>query len=92
MVRASTIAAAPAPPDPALARDAFSLLIMLALLGVVLITCVTLILVLRRHRLAHAARTRRAAPTLDPWSEAGRRLTIPDEPEDADPHLGPPAN
>ncbi|MEZ6243658.1 MAG: hypothetical protein R3B57_11520 [Phycisphaerales bacterium] len=92
MLDALTIAAASATPDPARVRNAFSLLLMLALLGVVLITCLTLILWLRRHRLAPSSRRQRAAgPPLDPWHEAGRRLIPPDD-TDADPELGPPAS
>lgn len=77
----------------ALVRDGFSLLLMIALLGVILITCVTLILLLRRHRLARApaSRGKPAEPSVDPWAEAGRRVAPADELDPDAPDLGPPA-
>lgn len=79
--------------ERALIRDGFSLLIMLALLGVILITCVTLILVLRRQRIARVAASRKKPPgaSVDPWAEAGRRVAPADELDPDAPDLGPPA-
>jgi len=85
------LAEAPAPAlEEELVKESFTLLLFVALLGVILITGLTLLLVLRRNRLARARKLPKPAePTPDPWSEAGRRATA--ENEDPDPSgLGPP--
>ena len=76
------LAQAPAP-DPSALGGSLRLLLVTALLAVILITALTLVLVLRRNRIARAALKRRQhAPTPDPWAEAGRRVDVPDETDD----------
>ncbi|MFI4896893.1 MAG: hypothetical protein ACIARR_03620 [Phycisphaerales bacterium JB059] len=84
---------APAPEPDALGGSV-RLLFVTALLGVVLITAITLMLVLRRNRIARAAlKGRSAPPTPDPWSEAGRRATVPHDPDPEGPvDRGPPTD
>ncbi len=84
------VTTAPDSPDPQLVRDSFNLILIVALLGVILVTGLTLLLVLRRNRLARARnRPRPTAPTPDPWEEAGRRA-VPEDPSPASDDLGPP--
>lgn len=82
------------PPNPDALGGSLRLLLVTALLGVVLITAITLMLVLRRNRIARAALRRKpASPTPDPWTEAGRRATVPADPEPEEPaDRGPPTD
>lgn len=81
-------------PDPQLVRDGFNLLLVVALLGVIIITALTVLLVLRRNRLARARREpARTRQTPDPWVEAGRRAPTPPDPtppEQSPPDGAPP--
>jgi len=77
-------------PDQEVVKESFRLLLVIALLGVILVTALTLVLVLRRNRLARARkRPELGEQTPDPWTEAGRRASADDQ--DPDPSgLGPP--
>lgn len=65
-------------PDAQAIGSSARLLLVTALLGVILVTALTLIVVLRRNRLARARlRGERSIETPDPWAEAGRRAGVP---------------
>lgn len=66
------------PPDAQVIGSSARLLLVTALLGVILVTALTLIVVLRRNRLARARlKGERSIETPDPWTEAGRRAGVP---------------
>lgn len=69
-------------------RRVATLLLILAIFGVVLVTCVAMVFVLRRRRKRGAETRRERSPTerVDAWAEAGRRAPIPsdDDSEDED--------
>jgi len=71
-------------PIPTDAGGAVSLLYALALLAVILITTVGLLLALRRGRALRRNAHQRAnsLPSADPWSEAGRRMPTPIDPDE----------
>lgn len=76
-------------PDPARvlqARQALALLVALVLISILLLTCLGLVMALRRSK---SRREPGLKPSLklDPWGEAGRRLDA-DKPQASDPELG----
>ncbi len=67
-------------------RRVATLLLILAVIGVVLVTCVAMVFVLRRRRKRGAETRRERSPTerVDAWAEAGRRAPLPADDEDED--------
>ncbi len=67
-------------------RRLVMLLLLFAVIGIVLVTCVALVFVLRRRRTRKSKAGQKRVPTesVDAWAEAGRRAVVPDEEDDED--------